>query len=273
MSPDFRTYIDAGRERNRSIDDLDRAIVSLAARINSASHDLLILIRRFDERAGWLRWGFESCADWLHWRCDISLSAAREKVRVAHALKTLPAIAMAFAKGELSYSKARALTRVANSENEDELLAFASHTTAARVEERCRELRCGTVASTDEAERAQARRALTMRRDAARGTVTLTVELPLETGELIDKALDLARDSMTSSGPEFAEESWAAQRADALVAMAKAYLSGERDASAGTRDHYQVTVHVDQAALTQGKAVPACRSNRCGGSPAMPTGS
>jgi len=71
---------------------------------------------------------------------------------VAHALKTLPAIAMAFAKGDLSYSKARALTRVANSENEDELLAFASHTTAARVEERCRELRCGTVASTDEAE-------------------------------------------------------------------------------------------------------------------------
>ena len=253
MSPDFRTNIDAGRERNRSIDDLDRAIVSLAARINSGSHDLLILIRRFDERAGWLRWGFENCADWLHWRCDISLSAAREKVRVAHALKALPAIAMAFAKGDLSYSKARALTRVANGKNEDALLAFASHTTAARVEERCRELRCGTAASTDEAERAHARRALTMRRDAARGTVTLSVELPLETGELIDKALDRARDSMTSSGPEFAEESWAAQRADALVAMAKAYLGGERDASAGTREHYQVTVHVDQSALTDGK--------------------
>jgi hypothetical protein len=62
----------------------------------------LILIRRFDERCGWLRWGFENCADWLHWRCDPSLSAAREKVRVAHALKTLPGIALAFAKGELS---------------------------------------------------------------------------------------------------------------------------------------------------------------------------
>jgi hypothetical protein len=73
MSPDFRTNIDTSRERNRSIDDLDRAFVSLAARINSATHDLLILIRRFDERAGWLRWGFENCADWLHWRCDISL--------------------------------------------------------------------------------------------------------------------------------------------------------------------------------------------------------
>jgi hypothetical protein len=262
MTTESRTHIDidSSRERNcaiddldRAIDDLDRAIVSLAARLNADSHDLLILIRRFDERAGWLRWGFQTCADWLHWRCDISLSAAREKVRVAHALKTLPAIAMAFAKGDLSYSKARALTRVANGENEDELLAFALKTTAARVEERCRELRCGTVASTDDAERAHARRALTMRRDPARGTVTITVELPLETGELIDKALDRARDSIASSGPEFAEESWAAQRADALVAMAKGYLGGEREASAGTRDHYQVTVHVDQAALMESK--------------------
>jgi len=253
MITESRTRMDSDSDRNRSIDDLDRAIVKLAARINTASYDLLILIRRFDERAGWLRWGFENCADWLHWRCDISLSAAREKVRVAHALKTLPAIAMAFAKGDLSYSKARALTRVANAANEDELLAFASHTTAARVEERCRELRCGTAASVDDAVRAHNRRALSVRRDAARGTVTLTVELPLETAELIDKALDRARDALTSSGPEFAEESWAAQQADALVAMARSYLGGAGGASTGTGDHYQVTVHVDQAALSQGK--------------------
>src|SRR5690606_16189088 len=148
-----------------SIDDLDRAIVTLAARLNAVTHDFLVLVRRFDERAGWLSWGFESCADWLHWRCDLSLSAAREKVRVAHALKVLPAIAMAFAKGELSYSKVRALTRVARPDNEDALLKFALRTTAARVEERCRELRCGTVDSTDEAMRAHARRSLSLRRD------------------------------------------------------------------------------------------------------------
>ena len=62
---------------NDSIDDLDRAIVNLSARINVASHDLLILIRRFDERAGWLKWGFENCADWLHWRCDLVLAARK----------------------------------------------------------------------------------------------------------------------------------------------------------------------------------------------------
>ena len=236
-----------------SIDELDRAIVNLAARINAASHDLLVLIRRFDERAGWLRWGFENCADWLHWRCDLSLSAAREKVRVAQALKTLPAIAMAFAQGDLSYSKVRALTRVAGRDNEDSLLVFALQTTAARVEERCRELRCGTAASTDDATRAFARRSLSVRRDPARGTMTITVELPIETGELIDKALDRARETTASLNPEFSEESWAAQQADALVAMAKTYLSGSCESSAGTSDSYQVTVHVDHAALTGGK--------------------
>lgn len=78
------------------IDDLDRAIVNLAARINAANYELLVLIRRFDERAGWLKWGFLNCADWLHWRCDLSMGAAREKVRVAHALKALPAISASF---------------------------------------------------------------------------------------------------------------------------------------------------------------------------------
>jgi hypothetical protein len=140
MTTDFTA---AAHARHASIDDLDRAIVTLAGRINAATYDLLVLIRRFDERAGWLGWGFENCAEWLHYRCDISRSAAREKVRVAHALKTLPSIGRAFAEGTLSYSKVRALTRVAGPHNEDELLAFALTTTAARVEERCRSCAMG----------------------------------------------------------------------------------------------------------------------------------
>ena len=104
-------------DHHTDIDELDSAIVTLAARINASSYELLVLIRRFDERAGWLKWGFANCSDWLHWRCDLGLSAAREKVRVAHALKTLPAIAAAFSTGELSYSKVRALSRVARQDN------------------------------------------------------------------------------------------------------------------------------------------------------------
>ncbi len=82
--------------------------------------------------------------------------------------------------------------------------------------------------------------------------MTITVELPLEAGELIDKALDKARESSTSSGPEFAEESWAAQQADALVTMAKSYLTGQREASTASADNYLVTVHVDRSALSDG---------------------
>ncbi|HEU4617654.1 MAG TPA: DUF222 domain-containing protein [Gammaproteobacteria bacterium] len=238
--------------RHASIDDLDRAIGTLAARINAATYDLLVLIRRFDERAGWLGWGFESCAEWLHYRCDISRSAAREKVRVAHALKTLPAIGRAFAEGRLSYSKVRALTRVAGRHNEEELLAFASTTTAARVEERCRELRYGSPDSTGDALRAHARRTLSLRHDPHRGTVIITVELPVEAGELVDQALDRALEAAIPSreGPEQAGESWSAQRADALVALAKAYLGGGgQEGGSGTPPHYQVTVHVEEAAL------------------------
>lgn len=141
-------------EDHLSIDELDRGIVNLAARINAATYELLVLVRQFDERAGWLKWGLANCAEWLHWRCDLSMSAAREKVRVAHALKMLPAITRSFASGELSYSKVRPLTRVARPDNEESLLSFALKTTASRVEERCRELRCGTVASVGEANRA-----------------------------------------------------------------------------------------------------------------------
>src|SRR5690606_33026084 len=130
----------------------------------------------------------------------------------------------------------------------------ARHSTAVRVEERCRELRCGAIHSTDEALRAHARRALTLRRDPHRGTVTITVELPFETGELIDKALDRALEAAgdSHSDPEFLNESWTAQRADALVALAKSYLGGKQEGSGGTSDHYQVTVHVDEKSLREG---------------------
>jgi hypothetical protein len=106
------------------IEDLDRNNLNLCTRINAATYELLVLIREFDERAGWLQWGLSNCAEWLAWRCDLSTTTAFEKVRVAHALKTLTAISKAFATGELSYTKVRELTRVADRCNEDDLLAF-----------------------------------------------------------------------------------------------------------------------------------------------------
>jgi hypothetical protein len=123
-----------------SIDELDQAIVDLSGRINAATYELLVLIREFEDRAGYLKWGLKDAAEWLSYRCDLGRSAAYEKVRIARALRTLPAISGSFSTGKLSYSKVRALTRVADDRNEQDLLSFALRTTAARVEERCREL-------------------------------------------------------------------------------------------------------------------------------------
>src|SRR5687767_8716964 len=95
----------------------------------------------FDDRFGWKKWNYKTCAEWLAWRSEIGLSAAREKVRTAHALRVLPAISTAFAEGRLSYSKVRALTRVAHMHDEDLLIAYALSTTAENVEGRCRQIR------------------------------------------------------------------------------------------------------------------------------------
>jgi len=231
------------------IEALDHNILTLCTRINAATYELLVMIREFDERAGFLQWGLSNCAEWLAWRCDLSMTTAREKVRVAHALKTLPVMSASFASGELSYTKVRALTRVANRDNEDDLLAFALRTTAVNVEDRCRELRCGSEASLDTASRAFANRSLRIRKDHHRGVMTITVDIPLGSGELVEKALDKARDDEQKDMPDVEDNSWSARQADAFINLASGYLSGE---SSESNDNYLVTVHVDQSALAGG---------------------
>ena len=122
----------------RSIDELDAAIRRLVRHMNTECYQMLVLVRELDDRFGWKQWGFKTCAEWLAWRSEIGLSAAREQVRTAHALRSLPAISAAFAEGRLTYTKVRALTRVADLRQEDLLLAYALETTAENVEERCR---------------------------------------------------------------------------------------------------------------------------------------
>ena len=239
------------------IDRLDGRILELCTRINATTYELLVMIREFDERAGWLQWGLSNCAEWLAWRCDLCMSTAREKVRVAHALKLLPRLSGLFRSGELSYSKVRHLTRVAHKDNEDDLVKFALRHTAVTVAERCRELRCGSPLSLDTAARAHASRALRVRRDRDRNLMTVTVELPIDTGELLEKALDKARDDDVLKTPDLADTSWSRRQADAFVNMVTGYLSGESGTSAS--DNYLVTIHVDQSALAGGdgrSAVP-----------------
>src|SRR5689334_14197150 len=119
---------------DRSIDDLDTEIWRLARQLNAETYRMLVLVRDFDDRFGFARWGFASCAEWLAWRCGLCLSAAREKVRTAQALRALPMISAAFADGRVSYSKVRALTRVAAHGDEDLPLAYALEASTSEVE-------------------------------------------------------------------------------------------------------------------------------------------
>jgi 5-methylcytosine-specific restriction endonuclease McrA len=116
--------------------DLDRLgdeIAELSAHLEAATARLLDLIREFDARGGW-NTGFRSCAAWLSWRVGLDPGAARERVRVARALETLSLLAQALARGELSYAKVRALTRVATPETEARLLGVGRAGTAVHVE-------------------------------------------------------------------------------------------------------------------------------------------
>ena len=138
----------------RSIDELDAAIGRLVRQMNAECYQMLVLVREFDDRFGWKKWGHKTCAEWLAYRSGIGQSAAREKMRTAHALRSLPAISAAFAEGRLTYTKVRALTRVAQRQDEDVLLAYALGTTAENVEERCRQMRNVAPESVHRARRA-----------------------------------------------------------------------------------------------------------------------
>ena len=118
----------------RPIDELEASLVASAREVTQATHRFLVLLREFDLRQGWEAYGNADCADWLTWKCGISRVTAQERVRVARALWALDKIDDAFARGDLSYSKARALCRVATEANESQLLEFALSASAPQVE-------------------------------------------------------------------------------------------------------------------------------------------
>src|SRR5215217_9508814 len=139
----------AGPEQ-RSIEELAGEIRSGAVRLAAATAAWLRLVAEFDAREGWGGVGVLSCAHWLAWQCGMSPGAAREHVRVARALQSLPRIEAAFAEGRLSYSKVRALTRIAEPDSEESLLEVALELTASQVERTVRHWRRADLADEDE---------------------------------------------------------------------------------------------------------------------------
>ena len=173
-------------------DALAAAVCTHAAHIHAATYRLLVLIAELDRREIWAAQGALSCAHWLSWACGIDTHTAREKVRAARALKELPLLSEALAKGELGYSKVRALTRIATPGNEADLLNIGLHGTAQHVEKFVGLYRRAKRA--EETERADAQhenRGLTFWHEDD-GTVVLHGRFPPEMGARILSALDAA---------------------------------------------------------------------------------
>lgn len=243
----------------RPLTELERELSELASVLNAAQHRFLVLLAEFDARSGWSDGLTRSCAHWLNWKLGIALGAAREKVRVAHALAALPRISAAMACGTLSYSKVRAMTRVATPANEDYLLMIAEHGTASHVERLVSGYRRAVEAEELSREaRQHVRRAVQWFEDDD-GSLILRACLPAEVGRVLVAAIQQA----TAPAPPknvSAETSAAAavrpeptlgmRRADALGAIAESFLAhGPEDLKGG--DRQQIIVHVDAATLAQ----------------------
>jgi 5-methylcytosine-specific restriction endonuclease McrA len=238
------------------LDRLGDEIAELSAHLDAATARLLDLIRAFDARGGWNS-GFRSCAAWLSWRVGLDLGAARERVRVARALGTLPLLAQALTRGELSYAKVRALTRVATPETEARLLGVGRAGTAAHVERIVRGWRSvDRRAETREAARRHASRGLHVYPDED-GMVTVRGRLEPEVGALLVQALAAAREILyqrkrlrdaAAGGVSAETPSMAQQQADALALIAETALHHGLDPGA-PGERYQVVVHVDAQTL------------------------
>ncbi len=117
-----------------AVERLEAEIAVGSAHLAAAECRWLQLVAEFDRREAWRTWGCLSAAHWLNHRCGLALGPAREKVRVARRLEELPLVVAAFSTGELSYSKIRALTRVATHANEETLVDLARAMTASHLE-------------------------------------------------------------------------------------------------------------------------------------------
>lgn len=259
---------------------LGQKITLLAGQLNAGNHRLLKLIAEFDMRKSWNADGtVRSCAHWLNWKCGIALGAAREKVRVAGALAQLPLIDAAFASGHVSYSKVRAMSRVATPENEDFLLMIAQHGTASHVEKVVGKYK--SVQTTDEEGQEREReneRKLVYFQDQNDMWV-IHAKLPAEVGALVVKAIEAVatpaqidkqkqlREPQKSVSAETFSEAIEEEepthfqdllqhtRADALVSIAEHFLATTKQnpqfQSLKGSERCQVMLHVDINTLRQ----------------------
>jgi hypothetical protein len=219
---------------------LEEQIVAAGQGLARGMATWLELVGQYDARGGARKWGFRGTAEWLAWACGIGSRAARDHVRVARALRERPLTASAFAEGELSYSKVRALTRASPSEDERELLYTARRSTACALERYVAKLRSAPSSDAERANLVYEKRHVHWNWEVD-GSLRVRASLPPEDGTALIEAIEAASDAMHGGGGSQALGTWlpsACRRADALSEIV---ISG------APRAH--VVLHVDPAAL------------------------
>ncbi|MDD9207726.1 DUF222 domain-containing protein [Georgenia sp. 10Sc9-8] len=176
-------------------DALCDEIATLAGHIAAATCRFLVLLGELDARGAWAGAGVRGTGHWLSYRCGMGEVAAREHVRVARALRHLPRTVEAFGAGQISYSKVRAISRVATPENEHDLVDLALSAPANHVERLVRGLRTAQEAA-DVRDR-HARRSLTWRW-AEDGSLLLSGRFAPEDGARI---VQRAEEEMSGAPP------------------------------------------------------------------------
>ncbi|MBP9089000.1 MAG: DUF222 domain-containing protein [Kofleriaceae bacterium] len=226
------------------VDALGNQIAEMSAHIDAAMHRLLTAIREFDIASGWHVQGSLSCAHWLAWRVGWDLRTARERVRVARKLAELPLVDEQLRLGAMSYSQARAITRVATAEKEALWVAYAKRMPASQLDTLCRSYQ--NVQAYDQAHGADAR-AMTAAQVAAQRTVTrrsldngmvkFEVVRPSDEAAIVWAALNAAMDTSsaepigaepTPAGPNLVAEQPPEEPSRAKPPIAKAPPSADR---------------------------------------------
>jgi 5-methylcytosine-specific restriction endonuclease McrA len=170
------------------LERLEEQICELAAHLAAGTCQFLQLVAEFDARRGWASWDLPSCAAWLAWKCQVAPGTAREQVRVARALASLPVIKAEFRAGRMSYAKVRALTRIATAETEADLAQICGPMTAAQCERFAAAHRKASD-TEDLASRATRRVSVHVTDD---GSVTISARLPAADGAVVLQALRAA---------------------------------------------------------------------------------
>jgi hypothetical protein len=230
---------------------LEHECQTLAAQIAAATCRFLLVIGELDVREAWGHWwGLKSMAHWLSWRCSLSQQAAYEHVRVARALRELPLTVEAFERGELSYSKVRAITRVATAEGEAELVELARTATAAQLE---KIIRAAVVAMTDPDKHEELRELYTG--STGEGMGELRSRMRIDELAIVDAAIAAALPDREDSSAE--ESPIARRRVDALIRICESYLvNGDGARNPPARNNAVVHVDIDRSgvvtAVTEG---------------------